>query len=87
VPIEEAVQTENKGVKTVDLLVLNAALDELEALDPRKSQIVEMRFFAGLSIEEIAEALGVGVATVHRELHLAKVWLFRTIQGEKTDES
>jgi RNA polymerase sigma factor (TIGR02999 family) len=87
VPIEEAVATGDKGENTVDLIVLNTALDQLEAFDPRKSQIVEMRFFAGMSIEEIAETLTVGVSTVHRELHLAKVWLLRAIQGDKTDES
>jgi RNA polymerase sigma-70 factor (ECF subfamily) len=87
VPVEEAVQVQNKGTDTVDLIVLDAALGQLEALDPRKSQIVEMRFFAGLTVDEIAETLGVAVSTVHRDLHLAKVWLFRAIHNGKIDES
>jgi RNA polymerase sigma-70 factor, ECF subfamily len=87
VPVEEAAQVQNKGTDTVDLIVLDAALGQLEALDPRKSQIVEMRFFAGLTVDEIAETLGVAVSTVHRDLHLAKVWLFRAIHNGKIDES
>ena len=87
VPIEEATQIQSKGTYTVDLIVLDAALEQLEALDPRKSEIVEMRFFAGLTVDEIAETLGVAVSTVHRDLHLAKVWLFRAIHDGKIDES
>ena len=87
VPIEEATQIQSKGTDTVDLIVLDAALEQLEALDPRKSEIVEMRFFAGLTVDEIAETLGVAVSTVHRDLHLAKVWLFRAIHNGKIDES
>jgi RNA polymerase sigma factor (TIGR02999 family) len=87
VPVEEAAQVQNKGTDTVDLIVLDAALGQLEALDPRKSQIVEMRFFAGLTVDEIAETLDVAVSTVHRDLHLAKVWLFRAIHNGKIDES
>jgi RNA polymerase sigma-70 factor (ECF subfamily) len=87
VPVEEATQIQSKGTDTVDLIVLDAALEQLEALDPRKSEIVEMRFFAGLTVDEIAETLGVAVSTVHRDLHLAKVWLFRAIHNGKIDES
>jgi RNA polymerase sigma factor, TIGR02999 family len=87
VPVEEAAQVQNKGTDAVDLIVLDAALGQLEALDPRKSQIVEMRFFAGLTVDEIAETLDVAVSTVHRDLHLAKVWLFRAIHNGKIDES
>ena len=86
VPIEEAATVPSKSEDAVDLILLDRALDELEALDPRKTQIVEMRFFAGLGIEEIAESLGLGVSTVHLELRLAKVWLFRAIHDGKTDE-
>src|SRR5215813_1813417 len=76
VPIDEATQVQSKDENTVDLIILNSALEELEGFDARKSQIVEMRFFAGMSIEEIAATLDVAVSTVHRELHLAKLWLF-----------
>ena len=62
------------------------ALDKLEAIDARKAQIVEMRFFAGLSIKEIAQTLELAESTVHLDLRLARVWLFRAILTGKTDE-
>lgn len=83
VPIEEATHIQIKAENPVDLILLNTALDQLEALDPRKTRIVELRFFAGLSVEEIAELQGLAVSTVHRDLKLAKVWLFRAIQEGK----
>jgi RNA polymerase sigma factor (TIGR02999 family) len=58
-----------------DVLALNDALDRLEQLDRRKSQIIEMRFFGGLSLEETAEALHVSVATVRRDWAFARAWL------------
>ena len=58
-----------------DLLALDAALSELEAVDARKSQVIELRFFGGLSIEETAEALGISPATVKRDWTTAKAWL------------
>jgi RNA polymerase sigma factor (TIGR02999 family) len=63
-----------------DVLALNDALDRLETLDPRKSRIVEMRFFGGLSLEETAEALDVSVATVRRDWTLARAWLFSELK-------
>jgi len=63
-----------------DMLALDDALQRLEALDPRKGQIVEMRFFGGLSLEETAEALNVSVATVRRDWSLARAWLFRELK-------
>lgn len=59
-----------------DVLGLDDALRTLEELDPRKSQIVEMRFFGGLSLEETAEALDMSVASVRRDWTLARAWLF-----------
>ena len=64
----------------VDLIVLNDALNELAAIDPRQSQIVELRFFGGLSVEETAEALTLSTATVKREWRLAKAWLHSRIK-------
>jgi RNA polymerase sigma factor (TIGR02999 family) len=64
-----------------DVLALDEALQRLEALDPRKSRIVEMRFFGGLSLEETAEALNVSVATVRRDWSLARAWLFRELKA------
>jgi RNA polymerase sigma factor (TIGR02999 family) len=69
------------GVPEVDLLDLHDALERLAAIDPRKSQIVELKFFGGLTIEEIAEAVQISRATVEREWKFAKAWLFAAISG------
>jgi len=63
-----------------DLLALDHALNKLATLEPRHSQIIEMRFFAGLTIEETALALGVSHATVERDWNLARAWLFRELR-------
>jgi RNA polymerase sigma factor (TIGR02999 family) len=74
--LDEAIETpDNPNCQEFDILALNDALKKLEAADERKSQIVELRFFAGLGNEEIAEALGVSVPTVKREWKLTKAWL------------
>ena len=62
-----------------DLVALDDALQALEKLDPRQARVVELRFFAGLSHEETAEALKVSVATVRRDWSLAEAWLFREL--------
>jgi RNA polymerase sigma-70 factor (ECF subfamily) len=59
------------------LLALDQALDRLTQRDPRQSQIVELRFFAGLTEEEAAEVLGVSVRTVKREWNVARAWLYK----------
>lgn len=64
----------------VDLLALNEALDELAKMDPQQSRIVEMKFFGGLSIEEIAEVLSIGHATVERDWKMARAWLRRQLE-------
>ena len=64
-----------------DLTKLDDALDRLSALDSRKSRVVELRFFGGLSLEESAEALGVSTKTVMRDWDFAKAWLQREIRG------
>jgi RNA polymerase sigma factor (TIGR02999 family) len=63
----------------VDVLALNQALEALSALDPRQGRVVELRFFAGLNIEETAQALEISPATVERDWALAKVWLYRRL--------
>ena len=63
-----------------DLLALHGALEALAALDDRKSCVVELRFFGGLSLEETAEALGVSTKTVMRDWEFAKAWLQREIR-------
>jgi RNA polymerase sigma factor (TIGR02999 family) len=69
--------------KTVDTLALHESLKALEARDPRQGQIVELRFFAGLSVAETAEALTISPATVKREWNFAKVWLEREMSGRR----
>jgi len=64
---------------TADLLAVDAALEQLAAEDPRKAQVVELRFFGGLSVEETAEALQISVRTVHTDWALARAWLYRTL--------
>ena len=63
-----------------NLIALDDALQALEALDPRKVQVVEMRFFGGLSVEETADALGVSRDTVMRDWQFSKDWLRREIK-------
>ena len=65
-----------------DLVALDDALDALAVFDARKAQVVEMRFFGGLSVEETAEALNVSVDTVMRDWKLAKAWLLRELAGQ-----
>jgi RNA polymerase sigma-70 factor (ECF subfamily) len=63
----------------VDLVDLDRALDALAALDERKSRVIEMRFFGGMSVEETAEVLHVSTDTVKRDWRLAKLWLLREL--------
>lgn len=69
------------GERGADLVALDDALDSLTRMDPRKGQVVELRFFGGLSVEETAEALHVSPETVLRDWRLAKVWLLREVSG------
>jgi RNA polymerase sigma factor (TIGR02999 family) len=66
----------------VDFVALDEALTVLGEIDPRKVKVVEMRFFAGLSVNEVATLLNVSEETVMRDWRLAKVWLLRQLQGE-----
>jgi RNA polymerase sigma-70 factor (ECF subfamily) len=68
--------------KSTDLVDLDEALESLAAVDPRKSKVVELKFFGGLSVEEIAEVLGVSPQTVLRDWKLAKVWLLREMAAD-----
>ena len=68
--------------REVDLLALDAALERLATLDPRQSQLVVLRFFGGLTIDEAAEVLQISPATVKREWSTAKVWLRRELDGD-----
>ncbi len=77
--VEPAVHQE-----AAEILALHEALEALDAIDPRKSTIVEMRYFGGLSIEGTAEAMGVSVATVNRDWRLARSWLIRKMNRESS---
>lgn len=68
-----------------DLVALDDAMNALARLDPRKVQIIEMRFFGGLSVEETAEVLRVSPATVRRDWSIAKLWLYRELGGGTDD--
>jgi RNA polymerase sigma-70 factor (ECF subfamily) len=69
------------GRPEVELIALEEALQRLATLDERKSRVVELKFFGGLTIEEIAEVLQVSGATVEREWAFARAWLFDAIEG------
>jgi len=63
----------------VDVVALDEALERLAAVDPQQSRVVELRFFAGLSVKETAEALGISTATVKRDWSTAKLWLYNEL--------
>ena len=87
VSLEEAAMIGGDGGgEDADLVALDDALNALARLDPRKVQVVEMRFFGGLSVEETAEVLKVSTVTVKRDWRAAKVWLYRELTGGNTNE-
>ena len=67
--------------RNISAAALNSTLRELESLDPRQGQIVELRFFGGLSVEETAEVLGISPSTVKREWTIARMWLEREMSS------
>jgi len=85
VPLEEAAVF--SAEQAPDLLALDEALVSLAAIDQRKSRVVELRFFGGLSVAETAEVLKVSPRTVLSDWSLAKAWLLREISGEGSDEA
>lgn len=70
--------------RSAEVVAVHEALEQLAQFDQRKGQIVELRFFGGLSIDETAEVLGVSPGTVMRDWTLAKAWLHREMSGEAT---
>jgi RNA polymerase sigma factor (TIGR02999 family) len=80
--LDEAVALPEKP--EVDLIVLDDALNRLAALDPRQSQIVDLRFFGGLSIEDTSYVLGISPATVKREWATARLWLQREMSRSES---
>ncbi len=83
VPLEELAVVD--GERAADLVALDDAMNTLARLDPRKVQVVEMRFFGGLSVEETAEVLNVSPATVMRDWSTAKAWLYREMTDAAAD--
>jgi RNA polymerase sigma-70 factor (ECF subfamily) len=73
------------GDRAADFIALDDAMKELEKFDARKMQVVEMRFFGGLSVEETAEVLKVSTVTVMRDWSSAKAWLYRELSRETSD--
>jgi RNA polymerase sigma factor (TIGR02999 family) len=83
VVLDQAVVAAGPSQPDVDLLVLDQALDRLAKLDPQQSQIIELRYFGGLSIEDTSAFLGISPATVKRSWSSARAWLLREMeQGE-----
>jgi RNA polymerase sigma factor (TIGR02999 family) len=81
VEISEEAPAPQSRVDAVDALDLDRALQQLERLDPTQGRIVELRYFAGLTVEETAAALGMSDRTIKREWALAKSWLYRQLTG------
>jgi RNA polymerase sigma factor (sigma-70 family) len=73
--------------EVVEVIALDKALTNLAEMDPRKSQIVELKFFGGLTTEEVAEVLNVTSRTVEREWRKAKAWLHRAISKGVINEA
>ena len=83
VSLDEAIDV--GGGRTADLVALDDAMNALARVDERKSRVVEMRFFGGLSVEETAEVLKVSAVTVKRDWSTAKLWLYRELAGGVAD--
>ena len=85
VPLEEANCVDQK--QRDELLALNEALNRFADIDPRKAQVVEMKYFGRMTNEEIAEALDISLATVKRDWNVAKAWLSEELIDEETSAS
>ena len=85
VPLDDAVAWFEE--RSLDLIALDEALDRLATQDARKSQVVELRFFAGLSIEDVSRALDLSHATIEREWAMARAWLLREVKKGDAPET
>jgi RNA polymerase sigma factor (TIGR02999 family) len=81
IELEEGLARES--TREMNLLELDSALNRLATLDPRKSQVIELRFFGGLSVKETAEALKISPETVHRDWKFARAWLYGELSGNQ----
>ena len=84
VPIEEAAVLAHG--KEAEIIALDEALHALAEIDPRRARVVELRYFGGLSNEEIGEVLKVSPNTVTRDWNMARAWLYQELSGEKPDD-
>ena len=82
IPLSEADQAAEE--KSAEVIAIDEALVRLAALDPRKSRVVELRYFGGLTVEESAELLGVSSKTIDREWRWARAWLHRELGEERS---
>jgi RNA polymerase sigma factor (TIGR02999 family) len=77
-PLDDAIEV--PGGRPADVVALDDALRDLAIFDERKSRVIEVRYFGGLSVEETAEVIGISIATVRRELRMAEAWLYQQMQ-------
>ncbi len=80
IPLNDELCVSNRNDENV--LAIEEALNKLEKLDPRQAQIVELRFYGGLTVEEVAEVLGVSKRTVESDWTMARAWLRRELSAE-----
>ncbi len=85
VSLDETVVVGGSGAEDPDLIALDDAMNALARLDPRKVQVVEMRYFGGLSVDETAEVLKISTVTVKRDWRAARTWLYRELTGAAED--
>lgn len=83
VALEQAAEPVGNGTSTVDVLALHEAMEKLQSIDARKHRIVELRFFGGLSVEEIADVLEVSKTTVESEWRATRAWLAANMKDWK----
>jgi RNA polymerase sigma factor (TIGR02999 family) len=83
VPKNDFYQTEDASAPSeIDVIALDEALEKLLKLEPRMAQVIELRYFGGMTYDEIAANLSTSTATVHRDIRLARAWLLDEIEGE-----
>ena len=79
---EDSLPNQENNTQPIDLLALDLVLEKLHSFDPRKAEIVELRYFGGQTVAEVAELLSISTATVKREWTFTKAWLGRELGGE-----
>lgn len=82
VTMTDAFVADGVGIDNVDIIALDIALEKLAGFDERKAKIIELHFFGGLSYDELAEVMEISPATVHRDLRMAKSWLYTELRPD-----